>query len=268
MKWFSNKKPKQSVVYTGLCLVLLTGCQSAPPPQHIRLMPQDMGNGYQYHENMQVPVEPYDLTGQPQMIPYECSPTPTIKMEFPPIESVYKTNNLWRKVGSAEPAYGKPIYIYGTVTDKKCVPLPNVTVEIWQADSEGMVAINADGTPMVDFVGDSGLKPDKYFPGTGTAYTDNMGRFSFITVFPGALGENIPHLKVRVSHSELGTFTTKMFFATTKNNAIDPDYDALDAKKRKLVMAVTDPTGMTPKKDATTYYYNITMKKKAKYRRY
>ncbi|KJV67297.1 dioxygenase family protein [Anaplasma phagocytophilum str. ApNP] len=45
------------------------------------------------------------------------------------------SNNLARRVGSADVARGKVIYLVGRVTDAHCTPLTNVNVFIWQADS-------------------------------------------------------------------------------------------------------------------------------------
>lgn len=250
----------------GACLLSITGCETTPKTPAYSLEP--VNEPYQFHQQMIVPVEHYDVTVQPQVLPYDCSPTPTMEMDFLPVESLNRTNDLWRKAGSAEPAYGRPVYIRGIVTDKKCVPLPNVTVEVWQADSGGVYALNPDGSKVEDFVGDTGLEADKYFSGTGIAYTNNLGEFSFITVYPGALGNNTPYLKMRIKHPGFDTITTKMFFEDTKDKEKDPDYEKLSAKKRKLVTAVTDPTGIRPKGHAMTYYFNMTLDKKEPYRSY
>lgn len=194
---------------------------------------------------------------QPQIIPYKCVPTPTIKVNFPPTDEIGKTNNLWRKTGLAMPAVGRPIYIHGVVLDENCVPVPGAVVQIWQGDAEGILAVGKRGK--------EDLAP--YFAGSGTTYTDNLGEYSFITIFPGSKDEEIPFIRVRVKERDFKTLNTKMYFGDIANDD-DGDYAELSEKERALVTAVTDPNGLKKEKEPITYFYNITLLGKAAYKEY
>ena len=68
------------------------------------------------------------------------------------------------------------IQFHGTVTDGDGAPVPDVLLEIWQADADGRVAqrsgaLNRDGWT---------------FTGWGRVSTDDEGHYSFTTVEPGA----------------------------------------------------------------------------------
>ena len=64
------------------------------------------------------------------------------------------------------------IRIEGTVTDGAGDPVPDAMVELWQADAEGRYLDAADAGG---------------FTGLGRSGTEDEGRFSFLTVKPGAV---------------------------------------------------------------------------------
>ena len=82
-------------------------------------------------------------------------------------------------VGSNElvpPGSSGAIRLHGSVTDGAGKPVPDVMLEIWQADAEGNVP-QASGS----------LRRDGWtFTGFGRVSTDDEGHFSFTTVEPGA----------------------------------------------------------------------------------
>lgn len=197
---------------------------------------------------------------QTEVIPYQCSPTPTLKVNFLPNSEIGTTNNLWRKTGLAIPAVGRPIYIKGIVLDEKCVPVPGAVVQIWQADAEGDYSLG-------DKENDKNLDP--YFGQSGTTYTNNLGEYSFITIFPGAGDNEIPYIRFRVKQRDFKTIRTKMYFPGISSSK-DVDYKKLSAKEQTLLTAATNPRGLPSAngKDPTTYYFNIVLKGKVPYKQY
>jgi protocatechuate 3,4-dioxygenase, alpha subunit len=67
------------------------------------------------------------------------------------------------------------IRFHGTVTDGEGAPVPDVMLEIWQADADGNIAQSGGA-----------LRRDGWtFGGWGRVSTDDEGHFSFSTVEPG-----------------------------------------------------------------------------------
>lgn len=121
-----------------------------------------------------------------------CAITPSASpsMSYPGASKLGTSNNLRRNAGSSITAEGSILYVYGTVMDQDCVPVQGAVVEMWQLDSNGK------------------KNSDPYFAGSGRTITDNMGRYNFVTVYPGASGKNMPKLNFNVRHESLGDITT------------------------------------------------------------
>ena len=256
-----GKNTPLSIVLLAM-LAFLAGCAEKPIPRKLH----EIGGGFQFREGTAFPKEIHDITVQPDVTPYECTVTPGFDLHFPKVKIIGKTNNLWRKPGSPDVAYGQPIYIKGIVTDKNCVPLPNVTVEIWHGDDKGYYRLGKeDSIDNMLMEGEEGL--DMAFKGSGTSYTNNMGEFSFITILPGVQGKEVSHLKFRAKHEDFDAIVSKMYFEEL-DNMKDDDYINLTAKKRKALTAVTDPAGLNPMPESMTYYFNISMDGEGRYRSY
>jgi protocatechuate 3,4-dioxygenase, alpha subunit len=99
--------------------------------------------------------------------------------------------------------------ITGRVLDGAGEPVPDAMVEIWQADEEGRYR--------ADF-------------GWGRSGCDEDGRYSFVTVKPGAVDGQAPHLTVMVfARGLLKPVLTRMYFPDEQAaNAGDPLLAALD----------------------------------------
>lgn len=122
----------------------------------------------------------------------------------------YKTNNLRRNIGSAITAEGERIVIKGRVTDERCVPISDATIELWQADHRGDYA----------FAG-KGRATKNGFSGSGTAVTDNLGRFEFITILPEPSQKQAQHVNLRVRHANFLEFQTiATFGGASKGRAV------------------------------------------------
>lgn len=112
---------------------------------------------------------------------------------------------------TGQPAIGERIIVYGQVTDDRGRPVPNVLVEVWQANAGGRYRHKKDGyaAPL-----------DPNFGGCGRTVTDDLGRYEFLTVRPGAYpwpnGVNDwrpMHIHVSVFGSGFGQrLITQMYF--------------------------------------------------------
>jgi protocatechuate 3,4-dioxygenase, alpha subunit len=104
------------------------------------------------------------------------------------------------------------IRITGRVLDGAGDPVPDAMVEIWQADEEGR------------------YRPDF---GWGRSGCDEDGRYSFVTLKPGAVARQAPHLTVMVfARGLLKPVLTRMYF---------PDEDDANAEDR-ILSAVDHPS--------------------------
>ncbi len=78
---------------------------------------------------------------------------------------------------TGQPAIGERIIVHGRVLDQSGRPVPNVLIEIWQANAGGRYRHQKDGY----------LAPlDPNFGGCGRTISDDQGRYEFLTVRPGA----------------------------------------------------------------------------------
>jgi protocatechuate 3,4-dioxygenase, alpha subunit len=119
------------------------------------------------------------------------------------------------------------IRIEGVVLDGEDAPVDDALVEIWQADETGR------------YRGDFGW---------GRAGTDREGRFSFVTVKPGAVADGdgtrqAPHLTVLVfARGLLKPVHTRIYFPDESDaNAADPILSAIPEELRSSLVAEGGP---------------------------
>lgn len=146
----------------------------------------------------------------------DCLPTPPIAMSenYPGDKAFSTNNNLRRRTGEGWVASGEPIYIKGRVLDEDCLPVGDATVEVWHANPKGVYQDGKSGN-IQDY--------DPYFIGAGKTLTNNLGQFTFLTVFPGPINETLaPRVHFRIHHPALETFETVMFFPEQPLNSEDP----------------------------------------------
>jgi protocatechuate 3,4-dioxygenase beta subunit len=184
-------------------------------------------------------IASYDLQRQ-----VNCFITPTLKkLSTNPPKSFNVTNNLRRKTSSPFVAAGDIIYIKGKITDINCTPIANAVINIWQADSYGRY--------------DSKL--EKYFLGNGTAISDNMGNFEFITILPANTSQtSAPHINLSATHDNFDIINTKMFFGNNILNVTDETRKNLDWFNKSLITAEILP--VNEKNLANGFYmlFNLT----------
>ncbi len=184
-------------------------------------------------------AEPLDRYIKPN-----CQPTPAIATSnYPGFSSIPSGNQLVQPAGKAVSYTANPLYVYGRVFDRNCVPVADAKLELWHANAEGRHR----------YATKAALASEKeVFTGAGRATTDNLGQFQFVTLYPGAYSYRVkrdddtyysvyraPHFNVSVSHQAMRKFRTNLFFAGEPDNARDYRLKRLsDARKPRLTMEV------------------------------
>jgi protocatechuate 3,4-dioxygenase beta subunit len=138
-------------------------------------------------------------------------------------------NDLTRLPGSAAEARGRKLRLEGRVVDGMGQPAVNVILELWQADARGVFHDPAD--PRF-------AERDPGFAGWGRTWTDEEGRYRFLTVMPGPYPSGTdaawirpPHLRLLVLGSGImRPLVTEVFFPGEPLTAGD-----------RLLAAVADP---------------------------
>lgn len=125
------------------------------------------------------------------------------------------------------------VWIRGAVLDGKGDPVPDALIETWQADPEGRFDHPADPRGAVP----SG------FRAFGRCPTDVNGRFSFLTLKPGALPGEAPHINVSVfCRGMLRRLVTRIYFPDC-DNSLDPVLGLVDDSLRHTLIADPAPFG-------------------------
>ena len=111
------------------------------------------------------------------------------------------------------------IALHGTVFDGEGAPVPDALVESWQADPTGQ------------FGGD--------FRGFGRSGTDAEGRWAILTLKPGPIPPQAPHVDLAVfARGLLHRVVTRLYFADEEEaNAADPVLAGLDEQARATLVA-------------------------------
>lgn len=141
---------------------------------------------------------------------------------------------------TGKPALGERIIVAGTITDEDGRPVPNTMVEVWQANATGRY----------DHPGDQHDAPlDPNFHGIGRVFTDDEGRYSFISIRPGAYPWPNHHNAWRPNHIHFSYFgpafatrlVTQMYFPGDPLLALDPIFNGVpDPAARDRLIAVFD----------------------------
>jgi protocatechuate 3,4-dioxygenase beta subunit len=108
---------------------------------------------------------------------------------------------------------GDSVALIGFVLTRQCRPVPRALVDLWHADSAGAY----------DNAG---------YRFRGHQFTDDQGRFRFLTVVPGLYPGRTRHFHVKVQAPNGPVLTTQLYFPDEPGNARDGIYD------RALVMDI------------------------------
>lgn len=191
-----------------------------------------------------------------------CIPTPEIVgagSDYPGKEKIISSNKLAIPAGKSVFAPGEIVYLSGRVLDRNCVPVSDAVVEIWQTNAFGRYGIAGAG---------SRVNPYPVFAGNGRAVTDNLGRYNFVTVFPGPYGKNAPHIHVKILHPDFATLNTEIYFQGDHRNAGDPKLARISPAIQQGVMAEVFPRTPAQGGDGLNAVFDITLKGQNKFRRF
>ena len=139
-------------------------------------------------------------------------------------------------MATGKPALGERIIVAGTITDESGRPVPNTMIEIWQANATGRY----------DHPGDQHDAPlDPNFHGDGRIFTDDQGRYKFLTIRPGAYPWPNHKNAWRPNHIHFSYFgpafatrlITQMYFPGDPLLALDPIFNAVpdEAARNRLI---------------------------------
>ncbi|MCH8202160.1 MAG: protocatechuate 3,4-dioxygenase [Proteobacteria bacterium] len=142
--------------------------------------------------------------------------------------------DLTRFDGRKERAAGQLTVVEGVVMDGDGKPLADALVDIWQANAAGRYHHERDPNP---------TPRDVNFQGWAQVLTDQDGKYSFLTVKPGAYPAAAnwtrpPHIHFKVAKRGFHELTTQMFFDGEPLNDTDQLFLALSEDQRKSVVAV------------------------------
>jgi protocatechuate 3,4-dioxygenase alpha subunit len=119
------------------------------------------------------------------------------------------------------------VMITGTVFDGAGAPVPDALIETWQADPDGRFD-HPDAPEQTDF------------RGFGRCPTDAQGNYWILTMLPGALPGQAPHIDVSIlGRGLLHRVVTRIYFS----DAADPVLEAVPAERRHTLIATPTETG-------------------------
>lgn len=136
-------------------------------------------------------------------------------------------------------AVGQRIVVTGRILDEAGRPLRNSLVEVWQANAAGRYRHTQDRWP---------APLDPHFSGLGRTLTDADGRYTFLTVRPGAYPWRNHHNAWRPAHLHFSLFgrafaqrlVTQMYFPDDPLLPLDPIYNAVPEGARERLVSRYD----------------------------
>ena len=165
-------------------------------------------------------------------------------------------NNLLNYKKNKSPI-GQKIIISGIIFDKSGKPLPNVFIEIWQANASGKYR---------DVKDTHNASIDKNFLGCGNTISNSKGLYKFFTIMPGAYPWKNHKNAWRPKHIHFSLLSanfysrlcTQMYFPNDLLLKYDPIFNSVPYKYRKLLIAQFD-SNYNSVPDFISYNFNIVM---------
>ena len=153
---------------------------------------------------------------------------------------------------------GQRIIVCGRVLDERRRPQRDTVIEIWQANAAGRYRHDKDQW-------DAPLDPN--FTGAGRAITDGEGRYSYVTVRPGAYPWKNHHNAWRPAHIHLSLLgpafatrlVTQMYFPDDPLIDLDPIIGTVPAPFRSRLVSRFDIESTRPEW-ALGYVFDIVLR--------
>jgi len=139
---------------------------------------------------------------------------------------------------------GEKMILTGRLLDEHGRPIRRALVEVWQANASGRYRHPAD---------DHDLPLDPNFTGIGRTFTDDEGRYRFVTIKPGSYPWGNHAFAWRPQHihfSLLGNapvqrLVTQMYFPGDPMLALDPIYNSIpEGARARLLCRLALETGI------------------------
>ena len=121
--------------------------------------------------------------------------------------------------------------------DKNCVPISDAKIQIWQANHYGLYQYSTPISKNNDIKSKDFFDPN--FVGSGTAVTNNMGQFNFLSIMPGEYEDNKPHININIIHPDFDDFQTEMFFSDVIGNMSDINLKKIPANERYKLISIS-----------------------------
>lgn len=171
-------------------------------------------------------------------------------------------NDLTKNAKKNGDPIGERIKVSGLVMDEYGKPLPNVLVEIWQANAAGRYIHKEE-------IHDAPLDPN--FLGGGRMLTDREGRYTFYTIKPGAYPwgnhynawrPNHIHFSI-MGHQFEQRLITQMYFPGDPLFEFDPIFQSVPVHARELMISKFK-MDWTEAEFALAYEFNIVLSGRSK----
>jgi protocatechuate 3,4-dioxygenase beta subunit len=160
---------------------------------------------------------------------------------------------------NGQPAMGERIIVAGRVTDEDGRPVRHAMVEVWQANAAGRY--NHEGDQH-----DAPLDPN--YRGMGRVFTDEDGRYRYLTIRPGAYPWRNHHNAWRPNHIHYSLFgagfaqrmITQMYFPGDPLLPLDPIFNTVrDERARSRLVSVFD-LEITQPEYALGYRFDVVLR--------
>ena len=150
--------------------------------------------------------------------------------------------DMTRIRGRGERAEGQVVKVSGRVLDESGEPIADALVDVWQANTHGRYAHEADPNP-------APLDPD--FQGWARLKTGPDGRYRFTTIKPGAYPiqpgwTRPPHIHFKVARRGFHELVTQMYFAGEPLNDADRLLGSVPKDERHLLVVEFDDQRSPP----------------------
>jgi protocatechuate 3,4-dioxygenase beta subunit len=169
-----------------------------------------------------------------------------------------ETDNDLTRQNAGEPL-GERIIVTGRVLDEDGRAVRNTLVEIWQANASGRYLHAVDQHP-------APLDPN--FTGAGRTFTDDEGRYKFVTIKPGAYPWRNHHNAWRPAHIHFSLFgpalvtrlVTQMYFPGDPLFPLDPIFNSIPNEQARQRLISRFDIDTTQPEWALGYQFDIVLR--------